>query len=84
MFGRVSGAEGSVAARRRAPRGAVLAVVEQLRSRGHWVTAYVPHPPATSEQLGDDVTVVTGELRGAAGVDRAVWAPPPSSAPSPQ
>src|SRR4051794_29799351 len=47
-------------------------VVEQLRSRGHSVTALVRNPSKVPSSWGDDVTVVTGELNDAAAVDRAV------------
>ena len=47
-------------------------VVEQLRSRGHHVTAYVRNPSKVPSSWGDDVTVVTGELSDAPAVDRAV------------
>lgn len=47
-------------------------VVEQLRSRGHSMTAYVRNPSKVPSSWGDDVTVVTGELSDAAAVDRAV------------
>ena len=47
-------------------------VVEQLRSRGHHVTAYVRNPSKVPSGWGDDVTLVTGELSDAAAVDRAV------------
>ena len=47
-------------------------VVEQLRSRGHSVTAYVRNPSKVPSSWGDDVTVVTGRLSDAASVDRAV------------
>jgi uncharacterized protein YbjT (DUF2867 family) len=47
-------------------------VVEQLRSRGHSVTAYVRSPSKVPSSWGDGVTVVTGELGDAAAVDRAV------------
>jgi uncharacterized protein YbjT (DUF2867 family) len=47
-------------------------VVEQLRSRGHRVTAYVRNPSKVPSSWGDDVTVVTGELSDAAAVDRAM------------
>jgi nucleoside-diphosphate-sugar epimerase len=47
-------------------------VVEQLRSGGHRVTAYVRNPSKVPSGWGDDVTVVTGELSDAAAVDRAV------------
>ncbi len=47
-------------------------VVDQLRSRGHQVTAYVRNPNKTPAGWGDDVTVVVGELSDAAAIDRAV------------
>src|SRR4051794_4524823 len=47
-------------------------VVEQLRSRGHSVTALVRNPGKVPSSWGDGVTVVTGELSDAAAVDRAV------------
>jgi uncharacterized protein YbjT (DUF2867 family) len=47
-------------------------VVEQLRSRGHSVTAYVRNRSKVPSSWDDDVTVVTGELSDAAAVDRAV------------
>ncbi len=47
-------------------------VVEQLRSRGHHVTAYVRNPSKVPSSWGDDVTVLTGEVSDAAAVDRAV------------
>jgi nucleoside-diphosphate-sugar epimerase len=47
-------------------------VVEQLRSRGHHVTAYVRSPSKVPSSWGDDVTVVSGELTDAAAVDRAI------------
>src|SRR3954471_22474822 len=47
-------------------------VVEQLRSRGHSVTAYVRNPSKVPSSWGEDVTVVPGELSDAAAVDRAV------------
>jgi putative NADH-flavin reductase len=47
-------------------------VVEELRSRGHHVTAYVRNPGKVPSSWGDDVTVLTGELSNAAAVDRAV------------
>jgi uncharacterized protein YbjT (DUF2867 family) len=46
-------------------------VVDQLRSRGHQVTAYVRNPNKVPATWGD-VTVVTGELSDAAAIDRAV------------
>lgn len=47
-------------------------VVEELRSRGHSVTAYVRNPGKVPADWGDTVTVVTGELSDTAAVDRAV------------
>jgi putative NADH-flavin reductase len=47
-------------------------VVEQLRSRGHHVTAYVRNPGKIPASWDDTVTVITGELSDAAAVDRAV------------
>jgi len=47
-------------------------VVEQLRSRGHHVTAYVRNLNKIPASWDDTVTVVTGELSDAAAVDRAV------------
>src|SRR3954468_22484274 len=47
-------------------------VVEQLRSRGNHVTAYVRNASKVPSSWGDDVTVGTGELSDAAAVDRAV------------
>jgi len=47
-------------------------VVDQLRARGHTVTAYVRNPAKVPATWGDDVTVVTGELSDAAAIDRAV------------
>ncbi len=47
-------------------------VVDQLRSRGHQVTAYVRNPNKVPAGWGDDVIVVTGELSDAAAIDRAV------------
>ena len=58
----VFGATGGVGAR----------VVDQLRSRGYRVTAYVRNPNKVPAGWGDDVTVVVGELSDAAAVDRAV------------
>jgi putative NADH-flavin reductase len=45
-------------------------VVDQLRSRGHAVTAYVRNPAKVG--WGEDVTVVVGEITDAAAIDRAV------------
>jgi len=47
-------------------------VVEELRSRGHSVTAYVRTPSKVPASWGDAVSVFTGELSDAAAVDRAV------------
>jgi uncharacterized protein YbjT (DUF2867 family) len=47
-------------------------VVDQLRSRGHTVTAYVRNPSKVPSTWGEDVTVVVGELSDAAAIDRAV------------
>jgi uncharacterized protein YbjT (DUF2867 family) len=47
-------------------------VVDQLRTRGHWVTAYVRNPSKVPSGWGEDVTVVVGELSDAEAVDRAV------------
>ena len=47
-------------------------VVDQLRSRGHRVTAYVRNPNKVPAGWGDAVTVVVGELSDAAAIDRAV------------
>jgi putative NADH-flavin reductase len=47
-------------------------VVDELRSRGHAVTAYVRTPGKVPASWGDTVTAVAGELSDAAAVDRAV------------
>ena len=47
-------------------------VVDQPRSRGHQVTAYVRNPNKVPASWGDAVTVVVGELSDAAAIDRAV------------
>lgn len=47
-------------------------VVDQLRARGHTVTAYVRNPGKVPASWGYDVTVVVGELSDAAAIDRAV------------
>ena len=47
-------------------------VVEDLRTRGHAVTAYVRNPSKVPASWGDDVTVVTGELSDAAAIEHAV------------
>ena len=46
--------------------------VDQLRSRGHTVTAYVRNPGKVPGTWDQDVTVVVGELSDAAAIDRAV------------
>jgi putative NADH-flavin reductase len=47
-------------------------VVEELRSRGHTVTAYVRNPSKVPASWGDAVAVVIGELSDAAAVERAI------------
>jgi uncharacterized protein YbjT (DUF2867 family) len=47
-------------------------VVDQLRSNGHAVTAYVRNPGKVPADWGKDVTVVVGEITDAAAIDRAV------------
>lgn len=47
-------------------------VVDQLRSRGHTVTAYVRNPGKVPGTWGEDVAVVVGELSDAAAIDRTV------------
>ncbi len=47
-------------------------VVEQLRSRGHRVTAYVRNPAKVPAGWGDDVVVRVGEVTDGAAVDLAV------------
>jgi uncharacterized protein YbjT (DUF2867 family) len=47
-------------------------VVDQLRSRGHAVTAYVRNPGKLPATWGEDVAVVVGEITDAAAIDRAV------------
>ena len=47
-------------------------VVDQLRSHGHQVTAYVRNPDKVPADWGDRVTVVVGELADADAIDRAV------------
>jgi nucleoside-diphosphate-sugar epimerase len=47
-------------------------VVDELRSHGHSVTAYVRNPDKVPAGWGSDVNVVVGELSDAAAVDRAV------------
>lgn len=47
-------------------------VVDQLRDRGHQVTAYLRNPDKVPAHWGDDVTVVVGELADTGAIDRAV------------
>jgi nucleoside-diphosphate-sugar epimerase len=47
-------------------------VVDQLRTRGHRVTAYVRNPSKVPSSWGENVTIVVGELSDAEAVDRAV------------
>jgi putative NADH-flavin reductase len=47
-------------------------VVDQLRSSGHSVTAYVRNAGKVPAGWGQDVSVVVGEITDAAAVDRAV------------
>ena len=47
-------------------------VVDELRSRGHSVTAYVRNPDKVPASWGSDVHAVAGELSDAAAVDGAV------------
>jgi putative NADH-flavin reductase len=47
-------------------------VVEQLRTRGHAVTAYVRNPGKVPAGWGQDVSVVVGGITDAAAIDRAV------------
>ena len=47
-------------------------VVDQLRSRGHTVTACVRNPAKVPAGWGNDVAVVVGELTDTAAIDRAV------------
>jgi NAD(P)-dependent dehydrogenase (short-subunit alcohol dehydrogenase family) len=47
-------------------------VVEQLRSNGHAVTAYVRNPAKVPATWGEDVEVVVGEITDAGAIDRAV------------
>jgi nucleoside-diphosphate-sugar epimerase len=47
-------------------------VVEQLRSNGHTVTAYVRNPGKVPASWGADVAVMVGEITDAAAIDRAV------------
>ena len=47
-------------------------VIDQLRSRGHSVTAYVRNPAKVPAGWGEDVNVVVGELSDPAAVGQAV------------
>jgi uncharacterized protein YbjT (DUF2867 family) len=47
-------------------------VVDQLRSNGHTVTAYVRNPSKVPATWGDGVRVEVGEITDAAAIDRAV------------
>jgi putative NADH-flavin reductase len=47
-------------------------VVDQLRSNGHTVTAYVRNPGKVPATWGEDVRVEVGEITDAAAIDRAV------------
>ena len=47
-------------------------IVDQLRERGHAVTAYVRNPGKVPAVWGEDVTVAVGEITDAAAIDRAV------------
>jgi uncharacterized protein YbjT (DUF2867 family) len=47
-------------------------VVDQLRSNGHTVTAYVRNPGKVPATWGEDVKVAVGEITEAAAIDRAV------------
>lgn len=47
-------------------------VVDQLRSRGHTVTAYIRNPGKAPGTWDQDITVVVGELSDPAAIDRAV------------
>ena len=47
-------------------------VVEQLRSRGHHVTAYVRNPHKVPSTWSDEVDLVVGELDDAPAIDRAI------------
>lgn len=47
-------------------------VVDQLRSKGHTVTAYVRNPGKVPATWGEDVRVEVGEITEAAAIDRAV------------
>jgi nucleoside-diphosphate-sugar epimerase len=52
--------------------GVGFLVVDQLRTGGHTVTAYVRNPDKVPAGWGDDIAVVIGELSDAAAIDRAV------------
>ena len=47
-------------------------VVDQLRSHGHKVTAYIRNPSKLPARWGEDVNVVVGELSDPTAVDAAV------------
>ena len=47
-------------------------VVDQLRSNGHTVTAYVRNPDKVPATWGEDVKVAVGEITDAGAIDRAV------------
>jgi putative NADH-flavin reductase len=47
-------------------------VVDQVRTRGHQVTAYVRNPSKVPSSWGEDVTVVVGEPSDAEAVNHAV------------
>jgi nucleoside-diphosphate-sugar epimerase len=47
-------------------------VVDQLRSNGHTVTAYVRNPAKVPATWREDVEVVVGEITDAGAIDRAV------------
>jgi putative NADH-flavin reductase len=47
-------------------------VVDQLRSRGHTVTAYVRNPAKVPATWGEDVAVVVGEITDNSAIDQAI------------
>jgi putative NADH-flavin reductase len=47
-------------------------VVDQLRRRGHTVTAYVRNPGKVPAGWGTDVTVLVGEITDGPAIDRAI------------
>jgi hypothetical protein len=55
-------------------------IVDELRTRGHVVTAYVRNQAKVRSSWSDDVTVVVGDLSDAGAIDGAVQAPTLSSA----